>query len=73
VNLPQVSDNNCATCHTPQGELPLDASILGAHVPTNAALIHPDQFDWIPGMVFGDLRVRPDGRPDADDHLHAEG
>lgn len=58
VNLPQVSDNTCATCHIPQGELPLDASIMGAHIPTNAALIDPDQFDWIPGMVFGNLRVQ---------------
>ena len=26
-----VSDSQCAQCHIPQGELPLDASILGAH------------------------------------------
>lgn len=32
VNLPQVSDNNCATCHIPQGEQEFDASIMGAHV-----------------------------------------
>lgn len=31
VNLPQLSDNQCANCHTPQGELDFDASILGAH------------------------------------------
>jgi len=31
VNLPQVSDNQCATCHTPQGELEFDVSIKGAH------------------------------------------
>ena len=31
VNLPQVTDNQCATCHTPQGELEFDASIKGAH------------------------------------------
>jgi OmcA/MtrC family decaheme c-type cytochrome len=31
VNLPQVSDNLCATCHIPQGELEFDASIKGAH------------------------------------------
>lgn len=57
VNLPQVSDSGCATCHIPQGELPLDASILGAHIPTNTALLDPDQFDWVPGMVFGNLRA----------------
>jgi OmcA/MtrC family decaheme c-type cytochrome len=32
ANLPQVSDNQCATCHTPQGELPLDLSIVNAHM-----------------------------------------
>jgi len=31
VDLPQTSDNQCNNCHTPQGELELDASILGAH------------------------------------------
>jgi OmcA/MtrC family decaheme c-type cytochrome len=31
ANLPQISDNQCARCHTPQGELPFDVSILGAH------------------------------------------
>jgi OmcA/MtrC family decaheme c-type cytochrome len=31
VNLPQVSDNECATCHIPKGELEMDASIKGAH------------------------------------------
>ena len=30
-NLPQLSDNLCANCHTPQGELEFDASIIGAH------------------------------------------
>jgi OmcA/MtrC family decaheme c-type cytochrome len=28
---PQISDNQCATCHMPQGELEFDASIKGAH------------------------------------------
>lgn len=31
VDLPQLSDNQCATCHTPEGELEFDASIKGAH------------------------------------------
>lgn len=29
---PQLSDNQCATCHIPQGELDFDASVKGAHM-----------------------------------------
>jgi len=32
VNLPQLDDKQCSTCHFPQGELEFDASIMGAHV-----------------------------------------
>lgn len=32
VNLPQLSDNQCANCHIPEGELDFDASIKGAHM-----------------------------------------
>ncbi len=32
VDLPQVSDSQCNTCHQPKGELDFDASIQGAHV-----------------------------------------
>jgi OmcA/MtrC family decaheme c-type cytochrome len=40
VNLPQVSDNLCATCHQPKGELDFDISIAGAHmVPTQSGLL----------------------------------
>lgn len=50
VDLPQVSDNQCATCHTPQGELEFDASIKGAHVvPTESATL--------PGVVVDILKV----------------
>ena len=31
VNLPQLTDNQCANCHTPEGEVEFDASIRGAH------------------------------------------
>jgi OmcA/MtrC family decaheme c-type cytochrome len=31
VDLPQISDNQCANCHQPEGELEFDASIKGAH------------------------------------------
>ena len=35
---PQFDDNECATCHIPQGEIDFDASILGAHVvPTESS------------------------------------
>ena len=45
ANLPQVSDNLCSTCHVPQGELPFDISILGAHtIPAFAP--------GLPGVVF---------------------
>ena len=37
---PQVSDNQCATCHIAQGEIDFDASIQGAHViPTESSLL----------------------------------
>ncbi len=55
VDLPQVSDNQCAACHTPQGELEFDASIRGAHtIPTHSQAL--------PGTTFEILRV-DDGAP----------
>ncbi len=37
---PQFDDNECATCHIPQGEIDFDASILGAHIaPTASSLL----------------------------------
>ncbi len=38
---PQVSDNQCSTCHIAQGELEFDASIKGAHlVPEDSTSLH---------------------------------
>jgi len=34
---PQFDDNQCATCHIPQGETDFDASIQGAHVAPRAS------------------------------------
>ncbi len=46
VNLPQVSDSQCSTCHTPQGELEFDASIKGAHiVPKESAMLEGIQYE----------------------------
>ena len=37
---PQFDDNECATCHIPQGEIDFDASIIGAHIaPTTSSLL----------------------------------
>ncbi len=51
---PQFDDNLCATCHIPQGELPFDASILGAHVvPTDTAATYPQNPDMmLSGLNF---------------------
>ncbi|MCC6590683.1 MAG: OmcA/MtrC family decaheme c-type cytochrome [Bryobacterales bacterium] len=43
--LPQVSDNQCANCHTPIGENDFDVSIQGAHVvPTQSSLLDQIKF-----------------------------
>ncbi|MEO8592637.1 MAG: OmcA/MtrC family decaheme c-type cytochrome [Candidatus Solibacter sp.] len=42
---PQISDNQCALCHIPQGELDFDASIKGAHVV-------PEDSTSLTGIVF---------------------
>lgn len=37
---PQPDDSMCSQCHIPQGELPFDASIIGAHtVPADSTLL----------------------------------
>ena len=47
---PQPDDKLCAQCHTPQGELEFDASILGAHtIPTNST--------QLPGTVINLMSV----------------
>ncbi len=55
VNHPgglQLDDTQCSDCHIPQGELPFDASILGAHVvPTDTPATYPQNPDpLIAGM-----------------------
>jgi OmcA/MtrC family decaheme c-type cytochrome len=43
---PQIDDNQCANCHIPLGELPFDASILGAHVvPSDTKETYPQNPD----------------------------
>ncbi len=49
-NLPEVSDNQCSGCHTPQGELEFDASILGAHT-------IPRLSSSLPNTVFNLVKV----------------
>ena len=45
THLPQIDDTQCAGCHIPQGELPFDASIIGAHTVD-------DQAPGVPGLNF---------------------
>ncbi|MBC7924582.1 MAG: OmcA/MtrC family decaheme c-type cytochrome [Bryobacteraceae bacterium] len=52
---PQVSDNQCATCHLPQGELEFDASIRGAHT-------IPQESTALGGLALELVRVE-DGSP----------
>lgn len=50
ADLPQVSDSQCANCHTVQGELDFDISIKGAHmIPTKSR--------ELPGIVFDIIDV----------------
>ena len=35
ANLPQVSDNQCSSCHMPTGESEFDTSVTGAHTVAN--------------------------------------
>jgi hypothetical protein len=49
-NLAEVNDSQCSTCHIVQGELPFDASIVGAHTIAQYA-------PGVPGVVFSLLRV----------------
>jgi hypothetical protein len=50
VNLPEINDNQCADCHILQGELPFDASIVGAHT-------IPQFAPGLPGVVFTLVKV----------------
>jgi OmcA/MtrC family decaheme c-type cytochrome len=58
LNLPQVSDSQCANCHQPQGELPLDASIKGAHTLIGpAAATRTIESTDVKGVVVDILKV----------------
>lgn len=48
VDLPQVSDSQCSTCHVPQGEIEFDASIKGAHtIPRESAMLGGLQYELL--------------------------
>jgi OmcA/MtrC family decaheme c-type cytochrome len=48
--LPQADDTLCTQCHTPQGELEFDASVMGAHT-------IPVKSTQLPGVVVSLLKV----------------
>lgn len=59
LDLPQVTDGQCTTCHTREGELDFDASIVGAHR-------IPRESKHLPGVVFDILDIAeaaPGGHP----------
>jgi len=59
ANLPQISDNQCAFCHIPEGELEFDVSIIGAHTT-------PRFSKELPGVIFEIIDIwntRPGERP----------
>jgi OmcA/MtrC family decaheme c-type cytochrome len=50
LSLPQTSDNQCATCHIPEGQIERDASIRGAHT-------LPQESPSRPGIVVTMVKV----------------
>ena len=50
VNLPQVTDNQCAQCHLPMDDLEFGASIKGAHT-------YPQESIANPGLVLKVVKV----------------
>jgi OmcA/MtrC family decaheme c-type cytochrome len=50
ADLPQISNDQCAFCHFPQGELPFDTSVVGAHTIPRFA-------PGVPGVVFTLVKV----------------
>ena len=66
VNLPQVSDNQCAQCHKPSGETEFDASIKGAHTVATRS-------QQLPGVVFAITAVdnaKPGQKPSVTFTVH---
>jgi len=50
VNLVQLDDNQCSNCHIQKGELPFDASVVGAHM-------MPAEATGVPGINFTLVKV----------------
>ena len=56
---PQLDDKQCGNCHFPQGELPFDASIIGAHtVPEDSSLM-PSMVAAISDVANGSAGQKP--------------
>jgi OmcA/MtrC family decaheme c-type cytochrome len=59
VNLPQISDNQCKTCHTPEGEVEFDASIKGAHMLPRFSKAHAGTNILITNVTDGTAGKKP--------------
>ncbi len=72
----QTDDTQCANCHIPQGEMPFDASIMGAHVvPNDTAATYPENPDTLHIEHQGNhyRRNQHQRRAEARSRLHGEG
>jgi OmcA/MtrC family decaheme c-type cytochrome len=59
ASLPQISDNLCANCHFPQGELEFDVSIIGAHTIPNRS----EQLAGLNLEILGVTNTNPGDTP----------
>ncbi len=59
AKLVQTTDNQCATCHVPQGELEFDASIVGAHTIPRFSMDLPGTVFELLGVTNGGAGKRP--------------
>src|SRR5512140_541186 len=59
ANLPQLSDDECARCHQPQGDLEFDASIKGAHT----QLYKSNQLKGLKAAIVSSSNMLPGKKP----------
>ena len=56
---PYLDDNQCSSCHVPQGELPFDASIIGGHTVPEDSPLAPSIVTSIISVTNGEAGKNP--------------